>query len=210
MRNIREWLYIATDGKQYGPMPERQLVQILQGYSLDPDEVAYYSFRCLGSSKWIDFNTFLQFVEQVEGARGFPPDFFDNPEETPEPIFFPVSQRKFLIMSACTFWMYYFYWVFKMWSYIKKVDIRSSKRYTPFLFAVLDPVFPVGLIILRGFLSKYTDREAVFTTYGTAWIMMARSALILLGLLAASPPPSYFSNFAALISIDISTSCKQC
>ncbi|MCL2655161.1 MAG: hypothetical protein FWD65_05605 [Coriobacteriia bacterium] len=202
-------------------MPEEWLVLMLQSHSLDPDDVELFSFRCLGSSKWIDFSTFLQFVnppeigpgkdititairrfaKSPENAVDFPPDFFDDPDEKQEPLFYPVSQRKFLLMTVSTFGLYYFFWVFKMWSYFRGIDIRFDKWHAPLLLTVLEPFSSACLTTQTVYLAEYANKNVLMSIYRTSWIITLRGSLLMFGLFALFPPTRFFLVFLLLIPV---------
>jgi len=194
---------------------------MLESYSIDPDEMDHFLFRCHGSSKWIDFSTFLRFVDprevgykkwsvsktllrpadQAESAANFPPDFFDNPDEKRRPLFYPVSWKQFLVKSACTFGLYYFFWVYKTWNYIGTVNIKYSKRYIPVLFTILDPLSPLSLDIQRLYLAEYTNRGLLLPTFRDSFMRTLRRALFWLGFIALYPPLRFFIILPLLIPV---------
>jgi len=200
MTLVREWYYLDTKGKCYGPMPEQRLAEMVRGYSLDPDDVEHFLFRCLGSSKWIDLCAFLRIADSAVGEQEFSANYFDNPDEKREPLLYPVSRKKFLIMSVCTFGIYYFFWVFKTWSYLRAIDIRCDKWYDPLLFTMLDLFFPESIITLRVYLAEYSSSDALPIS-STALITTTRGALLALGLCALFPPLRIFIVFPLLIPV---------
>jgi len=199
---MREWFYLDPKGKHYGPMPEAPLMRIMQWRSFNPDDAWGFSFRCQGSSKWIDTSTFLRLVDPEVGAPDFPSDFFDNPDEKSVPLFYPVSRRKFFLLSVCTCGLYYLYWEYRTWSYFRKIDIQSDKWYTPFFCTAFSIISPESLITL-GYLSDFYDigvgPEQMVTSFTS--ISFVRGALIALGLVALFPYARIFIIFPLLSSV---------
>jgi len=183
-------------------MPEKQLIRFVEGYTLDQDKLWGFSFRCLGSTKWIDASAFLRLAKSAQGISSFPSRFFDNPDEKREPIFYPVSRRKFFVMSVCTFGIYYLYWEYKTWSYYRKVAIQFDKWYAPFLHTMSDILFPEGLII-RGHLWEYvgSDLSPTQTVTSPTSAIFVRYTFIILGFLAIFPPTRVFIVFPLLSQV---------
>jgi len=199
---MREWFYTNAEGKQYGPMLENQLSQFVQSFTLDPDELWGFSFRCFGSSKWVGRDTFLRLVEPEVGTPDFAPGFFDNPDEEREPIFFSVSQSKFSLMILCTLGLYYFFWAYKTWSYFRKIDIRSDNWYTPLLYIVGGFLWPAAFVPMEH-LPEYWDigvGTGQLTTY--LWpLSTVRALLISLGFVALVPFAQVFIIFPHISSL---------
>ena len=68
---------------------------------------------------------------QTEIVTGFNADFKTPVTDVSQPVFFPVSIRKLIVMLICTLSFYQIYWFYKNWQLIKireKINISPAPR----------------------------------------------------------------------------------
>jgi uncharacterized CHY-type Zn-finger protein len=63
---------------------------------------------------------------------------------TPEPIYFPVSATKFMVLSLCTLGIYQLFWFYRNW---KLEKARTGEDMWPFWRAVFSPLFANSLFV---------------------------------------------------------------
>ncbi len=84
--------------------------------------------------------------------------------ESQRQIFFPVSIKKLLVMSVCTFGIYEFYWFYKNWKFVKE---NQGLKIMPFWRAIFSPIFCYSLFEA---VRKHAKRKKVNVKYSSRWL----------------------------------------
>jgi hypothetical protein len=91
--------------------------------------------------------------------------------EQPEPIFFPVSPLKLVVMSTVTFGFYEAFWFYKNWQLIK---LRTQRQMQPFWRAVF-PVFFCYSLFKE--IHHAASQQSIAATYNPLLLAVAWIAL---------------------------------
>ena len=107
--------------------------------------------------------------------------------------YFPVSARKFVVMSLFTLTFYQLYWFYKNWQRIRD---RSGENISPFWRAFFSPIWGFNLL-------KRISDDAQSRKFEVAWShqTLALAYLVLQVLTVKLPDPWWLIAFAAFIPL---------
>jgi hypothetical protein len=110
-------------------------------------------------------------------------------EHSAEPVFFPVSVVKLLVLSLCTFGLYEMYWFYKNWQLVKR---REHSNIVP----VMRSVF--GVFFCYSLFEKVSDQAEHAGTGSIAAGPLA-AGWIVLTILWRLPDPYWLVTFLAVL-----------
>jgi hypothetical protein len=113
----------------------------------------------------------------------------------PEPILFPVSVRKFAIMSFVTFGFYDIYWMYRNWWYLKRTQ---GLKIMPFWRAIFVLFFTYSL--LRR-IREITAEMRYPVAFSAGWLTVGYLVMLLLGDLPV--PYLFVAEFAWICLIPV-------
>ena len=98
-------------------------------------------------------------------------------KEEAEPLFFPVSNVKLIVLSLCTLGLYQYYWFYKNWKIIKK---REKFDIPPFWRAVFAVIFcyPLFARITTSSSSLGIETKIKPAILATLWIVLLVSPIL--------------------------------
>ncbi len=114
--------------------------------------------------------------------------------ESQRQIFFPVSIKKLLVLSVCTFGIYEFYWFYKNWKFVKE---KQGLKIMPVWRAIFSPLFCYSLFEA---VKKHAKRTKVNVKYSSGWLTVGYILTIMTIMTTGMPYPFWCISMLSVLT----------